>query len=168
MPDLFTHFALAYLPARATEPAASPPWRLWPTAALFCLGAILPDLVSRGPGFLGVNHYVTGALHSPAVLLLVVYLLSLLFQARVRRLVFVSLASGVGLHLLLDLLQRHIAGGDYYWFFPFSWRSFALGLFWPSDSVLAIPALVLIILLWEMACWLRRRHAAQPSEKARR
>ena len=50
MPDLFTHFALAYLPARVSEPVEQPLWQLRPAAALFCLGAVLPDLPSRGLG----------------------------------------------------------------------------------------------------------------------
>ncbi|MDZ7369938.1 MAG: hypothetical protein ONB12_02060, partial [candidate division KSB1 bacterium] len=56
--------------------------------------------------------------------------------------------AGVFCHFLLDLLQRHIGSG-YFWFFPFSWKSFEWGLFWPEDSIKWIHIWLILILAAE-------------------
>jgi hypothetical protein len=109
----------------------STPWIL--------IGTILPDILTRPFIILfpPVGWFFM-PFHTPAGLLLVSALISELFAASRRRLIFLSLTGGAGLHLFLDLFQKHSSGG-YYLFFPFSWRKFEFGLVSPEASLYLFP-----------------------------
>ena len=140
MPDLITHCSVAYLFK----------WIFRDKLALFVLGTILPDLLTRGLFliFPFLVPFLT-PLHTPLVLIFVCYFLCLFFQESIRKGVFVALLSGSYLHLLLDLFQIHIGKEEYIWFYPFSWKSYEIGLFWPETSVLTIPLWLILILVLE-------------------
>ena len=132
MPDLVTHLSVGYLVRQGTK-------RIEQMVALFYLGTILPDVLTRPVNILQPRLYwLVMPLHTPLALTLVCLLLSYLFAETVRREVFLTLLFGVYLHLFLDLFQKSI-GPAYPWLFPFSWRSFQIGLFWPEDSLVLLP-----------------------------
>ena len=123
---------------------------------LVLIGAVLPDLLARVPVILyePLVWYVM-PLHTPIVLLAVTYLIALGFPAAVRRRALGWLYFGVMLHLVADGLQRHI-GPSYWWFFPFNWWTYEVGLFWPESSFYALPLLLVAALL---QAWMMRKDA---------
>ena len=151
MPDLLTHVAASYVVAKLADGPSAKPWRLKAAGTLFCVGAVLPDVTSRGLGFvLPLSKPAKDALHTPSVVLLCCLLVAYLFEEPLRRTAFVSLSLGAGLHLLLDMLQKTVSDSlGYYWFFPFSWRTFQVPLFWPDETIFFIPVLLATILLFE-------------------
>ncbi|MFH1037319.1 MAG: metal-dependent hydrolase [PVC group bacterium] len=162
MPDLVTHVAGAYLVKKGA--------RIARYTVLFYLGALLPDLAARPLHLIWPRLLpATQALHSPVGVFLICWLLSLFFRADQRKSVFWLLFSGSMLHLLMDAGQMHLVGG-YLWLFPFSVRTFSLGLFWPEDSIRVLPYIAIIILvvlgisLWRKGGRVkaRNRHNARP------
>ena len=152
MPDLITHCSVAYL-FRFLVPKLLLGNKN--KLVLFVLGTILPDLLTRGL-FIFFPFLVTFLLpmHTPFVLIFICYFLCLFFEEGVRKGVFIALLSGSYLHLFLDFFQIHIGEEEYYWFFPFSWKSYEIGLFWPEASVFSIPFwLVLILILERSFIW---------------
>lgn len=147
MPDLVTHFCTACVTARMVR------IRFF---ALFALGVILPDLLSRPFHILfpALFWYLT-PFHSPLVCVLYCALFSLFLAPGLRLAGFFSLLAGAGLHLLFDLFQVQLCPA-YYWFFPFSWRSFWLGLFWPEQALFFLPATILLTAL--ICLMTRSRH----------
>ena len=147
MPDLSTHLAVAY-GVRQPFPALA---RYGP---VFYLGAVLPDVLTRAVYILWPQAFwLVAPLHTPVGLVLVCWLAALLFEEVWRKGAFLSLLAGVGMHFGLDLLQRHVVSA-YFPFFPLSWVSPGGGLFWPDDSLYALPFLLAGIAAWELV---RRR-----------
>lgn len=145
MPDLITHCSVAYFFK----------WIFRDKLILFILGTILPDLLTRGI-FIIFPSLVAFLLpmHTPFVLIFVCYFLCLFFEEGIRKGIFIALLSGSYLHLFLDFFQIHVGEEEYSWFFPFSWKSYEIGLFWPEASVLSIPFwLVLILVLERSFIW---------------
>lgn len=140
MPDLITHCSVAYLFRRIFRDKL----------VLFVLGTILPDLLTRGLFiiFPSLLPFLL-PMHTPFVLIFLSYFLCLFFEEGIRKGVFTALLSGSSLHLFLDFFQIHIREEEYYWFFPFSWKSYEIGLFWPEASVLTIPFWIILILVLE-------------------
>lgn len=136
MPDLLTHFVTAY---GTRELEARRRLSYW-----FLIGAVLPDVLTRPWTIVMPSSYwFTMPFHTPIGLLLVSLSISLLVAGRVRSGVFFNLLVGSYLHVVLDILQAHIAGG-YYLFFPFSWRSFEVGIMWPEDSLYLLPLWIVL------------------------
>ena len=146
MPDLFTHFASAYLPSRYQK--------FHQFDALLVLGAVLPDLISRIPILILVRLldlpvvYFLRALHTPIGLILVCYILSFLFERSMRFKSFLSLAVGSFLHLVLDLMQRQFFEGIYMPFVPFSIKTAQWGWFHYNASLLVFPLLLVLVLFF--------------------
>ncbi len=138
MPDLATHLLTSFLPPASRQ------------RRLFLLGGVIwPDLLGRSLTLLFPGNYtlywISTLLHTPLLLLLSTYLLSLITR-RNKVEFFFSWLGGVGLHLAADALQRHYRPA-YFWLFPFSFRSAEIPLFWPEESVFFIPLLLLFLLL---------------------
>jgi hypothetical protein len=141
MPDLVTHVAVAYLFTRWTM--------VLKYSSVFYVGTILPDLVTRPFYILFPNAFwAVLTLHAPIPLFFVCCLITYLFDEKLRKGIFISLASGAYLHLSLDLFQKHIEP-EFLLFFPFSWKTFEVGLFWAEDSLYAIPVFIFLILFME-------------------
>lgn len=153
MPDLLTHLAAAHLARRAyeiTQQAICPPQ----TATMFYVGSILPDLLIKPLAIIASSQNVIWFLtptHVPVGVALISYAVVMLLPEAARPRFFRLLLLGSVLHFGLDLLQKHLTAGAYYWFFPFSWWTFHLPLFWPSDSILGLPALGGLIIMAEWA-----------------
>lgn len=155
MPELITHSLVGYVVAKS--------FRKSRFVVIVLIGAVLPDVLTRvpymvlgyvGDSFASYNDFFH-SLHSPFPLLLVCLIISYLFAEEIRVKVFFGLLVGAGTHLFLDMMQRTIIGlgyqklpiAEYSWLFPFSWHSFQIGLFWPEDSLYAVPVLVPCVLL---------------------
>ncbi|MBF0187605.1 MAG: hypothetical protein HQL50_06730 [Magnetococcales bacterium] len=151
MPDLFVHYASGDILTSSTKRR---------NAALFTLGAILPDLLSRLPvnGFRLLFDWNTQVLfhplHTPFGWTLATLLIAFLLPEHGRGRAFLLLWSGALLHQTLDLMQAPFYLSSYTPLFPFSLERYHWPLFYYNDSVLIAPVLVLI--LWFLA---RRRRA---------
>ncbi|MDD5675133.1 MAG: metal-dependent hydrolase [Chitinivibrionales bacterium] len=140
MPDLATHIALGLgVGAVINNRRIIPP---------LLLGTVLPDVCSRIPSILYDKVYwYAEACHTPFVMLLWCYLLSLFFKTGVRKTMFLWMYVGVIIHLVPDALQRHVAHG-YFWFFPFSWYDPHGGFFWSEDSMVFVPFLAVAAVIF--------------------
>jgi hypothetical protein len=149
MPDLYTHTALAY--------AVPDKWRAGIPLEAFLAGAALPDVLAYVPlkllvalrWFVPVPNWLVHVFvpwHSPAVFALACFLLSFLFEQEKRKKIFLGLLGGSLFHLFIDLFQYQPDGG-YFVFYPFSLRTFQLGLihadFW---AVWAGGATILVLI----------------------
>ncbi|MBN1594027.1 MAG: hypothetical protein JW941_12360, partial [Candidatus Coatesbacteria bacterium] len=128
---------------------------------LYFVGLILPDLLGRLPMVLYKKSYwfITPG-HTPIGALIGAYLISFLFEENIRPIVFRNITIGAAFHLLLDLLQRHVTDA-YFWFFPLSWRSFEIPLFWPDRSIDIIPYLLPAVVSFHLLRWMLRRKRAR-------
>jgi len=150
MPDLATHALSVYFAryVRGIRRYFAP----------LLVGSVLPDLGRSGATVLFPQYYwAWSALHTPLVLLAVCYALAMLFVREVRRGAFVAMYAGCIAHLALDLMQRHIGDASYFWGFPFTWKSFELGWFWPETSLAVMPFLVAGAGTFELVRWRVRR-----------
>jgi len=157
MPDLVTHFTVAYC---FTRPARWARFRV-----IFYLGTILPDLITRPLYILFPSTaYYVYSLHSPIMIVIVSLLISQIFERNIRRHVLLFLLLGTALHFVLDLLQKQVLDA-YYWLFPFSWKTCNLGLFWPEDALTLLPVWVCLIIIVESTIQFRNRSSSWTSLK---
>jgi len=146
MPDLFAHFASAYLPSRHQ--------RLRQYDALLVFGAALPDLLARIPIIIFVRWldlpvvYFFRTLHTPIGVFLACYILSFLFDRSIRFKSFLSLAAGSFFHLVLDLMQQQFFEGVYMPFVPFSIKTVQWAWFHYNASLLIFPLLLVLVLFF--------------------
>jgi hypothetical protein len=168
MPDLMTHLATTHVLRRAWEQTRGNDFTER-QAALLYVGGCLPDLISRLPnivtGFLfrsGLMHVDTAVkcgdmwpcFHAPLPTMLVAYLLVILLPDTGRAYNFCLIIIASGLHFLLDALQKTFGDTGTAWFFPLSFKTASLGIFWPDEAILSLPWLAALIVAWEIM----RRH----------
>ncbi|RLC44182.1 MAG: hypothetical protein DRH70_09085 [Candidatus Coatesbacteria bacterium] len=152
MPDLVTHALVGCFTTRPRR-----------YRELFFVGLILPDLLGRLPMvFYKRSYWFISAGHTPVGILLSAYLITFLFQPRIRAVIFRNLLIGASIHLFLDMLQRHLTYA-YFWFFPFTWKSFEIPLFWPDQSIDAIPFLLVAV---GVVYLIRRRFARAQASRS--
>jgi hypothetical protein len=141
MPDLITHSAFSWLLSRSP--------RFDRFRVIFYLGTVLPDIITRPIYILSpVLQPWTTAMHTPLFMTLFCFLAAEFFVGTMRKPVRLWLLGGVWLHFFLDLFQRHIETG-YLWFFPFSWKSLEIGLFWPETPLLMTPLWLAVVAVVE-------------------
>lgn len=151
MADLITHGCVALLVKAGTGRTH---------AAAFVAGTLAPDLLCRLPALvLRELHarvgplprellYAWEPLHQPLGMVLSAFCLSMLFAVSTRRAVFLNLLGGMFLHLLVDMLQRHMGVG-YLLLFPFDHTSFEFGWIGSEATVFVAPVLApLTWLIW--------------------
>lgn len=150
MPDLFTHFAAAGLPAAFLRER-----RL---RALLIAGTFLPDIVSKGLYWVArAGEPFSSPSHSLLGLLLLCYAAAQALHLPLRRAGFACLYGGALLHLFLDLLKENLGIGSLRPFLPFSPASVELGWIPTEDVVLLLPLDVGVLLLtWLLERRLRR------------
>ncbi len=156
MPDLMTHLLVPYTLGRLSLKGRQ-------NLALLCLGAVLPDLFSRVPAIvLGKTQaaWVFSAFHTPAGVLVLCLGAAFLFPREIRKSCLGWLLAASGVHFFLDLLQKTVLAGNYYWFFPLSFKRFQIELFWPDESVYAVPVLLVLALAAEF--YIRRQRKKEP------
>jgi hypothetical protein len=160
MPDLVTHMASGLLFGAGLNRHRYTPGLV--------IGACLPDLLGRVPGFSltylrdwGLDSWETilngvGFLHLPLGLLPATVLIAWLAKRGERFTAWWPLAVGGALHLLLDACQLHW-GESYAWVYPISTWEWEAGLMGSEATIWYAPGfLALSVLLW------RLRHAAWP------
>lgn len=149
MPDLVTHLAAAYF---LKVPRGWARFRV-----PFYLGAILPDVLTRSVVILyPPSDRAVYSVHTPVVSVVLCLLAAQFFEKKIRPGVRVNLLMGITLHFGLDFLQRHVIS-TYYWFFPLSFKTFELGLFWPEDSLKLVPLWLVLIAVVETAIHIKKR-----------
>ena len=150
MPDTLTHLLIAIPIGRWFFQR---PWRY-----IFYLGAVLPDLLSRGLSGLFQNsrdYFVP--LHTPTGLIIFAILFASFFERRYFGKTFFYISMGFAFHFIPDALQYHLYGGAYLWFFPFSWRTYYGGFFDPIASLYFLPVLLMSIFFIEMRTFSRAK-----------
>ncbi len=167
MADLVTHALSAVVCRGSRSPDGALMWLL--------TGVILPDLLARAPGvglkvlqdqgllaglsirdswiYLGFNFP-----HTPIGIVLVSLLVAIVLPrwvvgSQTRGQVAYWLCLGGGLHLVVDLLQKHLKPG-YFLFYPFSTQAFEFGLIRSDGSALFLPVLFFVSLVL-LGPWLR-------------
>jgi len=153
VPDALAHIAAADLAGRCRSREV----------AHLLLGAILPDLLSRPAARIvpPALEWAVEGLHAPFVVLLIAiaYLLIALPQAR-RKAAGGALLFGALTHYVLDAFQIQVVPA-YYWLFPFSWKTGKVDLFWPEQSLYAIPVLVGAVAAVRIGRWWKARRAGR-------
>ena len=132
MPDLFTHFVAARVPAGFLRDRRY--------QALMVLGTFLPDLVAKGlywimqarDGFGDPSHSILG-------IILLSYVVTLFLEEGLRRPGFWLLTAGGLIHVLVDLLKDNQGVGSARLFLPFSIRGVEFGWIDPENVVMLIP-----------------------------
>jgi hypothetical protein len=166
VPDLVTHVVSAYLvrrPGEVFRPSESDA----DGRALFYMGVMLPDLLSR-PWYIlfpSVHDWVF-AFHTPAGMVAVAGLLASRFEKPLRQTAFRLLAAGGVLHFLLDCLQKQVTPNNF-WLFPFSYRNFGIGLFWAGEAVRLVPLWLGSCVLFEIGLRLVRSRTARTANESR-
>jgi len=164
-----THLATTHLLRRTWEYTQGKEFTPQQAASLY-VGGCLPDFISRMPGVVtGLLHtagsisrgtyissqYVLESFHAPIPVAIAAYFLALLLPETGRSRHFMLLAVASALHFLLDGLQTTLGATSEAWLFPFSWMSWHLNLFWPDQSILALPWLGTVIIILELYRWRR-------------
>ncbi|RJQ27178.1 hypothetical protein C4565_05615 [Candidatus Parcubacteria bacterium] len=162
MPDAATHILVPLSLIRLTEITVNKELISAPVRYIFALGCIFPDLIDKSIPYsfkyliqLGEKFYLIEEnkysplewefLHTPFILLIVVYLFCFIFDAKLREKVFLSIAAGVGIHLIFDLLQGKICDVGYLWFFPFSfYKPTIVTLFYDDQTIILVPLFFII------------------------
>jgi hypothetical protein len=148
--DLLVHVASAFAAAR--------PLRDGRLRSILYLGACFPDLLYKGLLYLGqAPNWLCEPTHSPLGLLAYCYAAALLFEEAWRKRAFAALLGGSYLHVLFDLGKNYMGSGVILWAFPFSMEAVELGWYYGEDTVLFMPFAAGVIVLLELAGWLRRR-----------
>jgi membrane-bound metal-dependent hydrolase YbcI (DUF457 family) len=152
MADLFTHLASARLPAAFVRDRR--------IAALLVIGTFLPDLVSKGLYWiLRCSDNFETPTHTLVGVALISYAASLMVEERLRRLGFAALLAGGVIHIAVDLLKDNMGTGSSRLLYPFSPRSYELGLIDPLDVVFLAP--FNIVILWAAWSIERKRRVQQ-------
>ena len=161
MADLLTHVAAAYVPSRFV--VRDPRVR-----ALACLGACLPDVLTRAGFFVVVPGGTTlhDVLHTPAAAALTSLAIALLVERTLRAKAFAALVFGGLTHLAVDAGKMSFDTGGVMWGFPFTRARWEWGLYVPEHTVyLMAPALLAILLAFALG---RRLDARRDASRERR
>jgi len=139
MPDWTTHVLLAW--SLATILGFRFKQFSQKNVAIVILGALIPDiyklnLVLDSFGF-NVQSFLT-PIHLPIGSLLIAAIISLFFIE--KRLIFLFLAIGIGIHYVLDLL---LFSGGMEIFYPFSTLKFQIGIISVTDLNITILSIIL-------------------------
>ncbi|MBI2899106.1 MAG: hypothetical protein HYY17_02910 [Planctomycetes bacterium] len=150
MADLVTHYLTARIPAARLSR---------PIQAAFVVGALLPDVVGKFlDRALQTSMRFDVPSHTVLGLALYAYAACFLFEERVRRGAWLALWLGGLLHVFVDLLKDTMGSASSAFFlFPFTARSFELGLYEPLHAVWSVPVAVVFAASWE---WFARRRGA--------
>jgi hypothetical protein len=141
MPDLISHAASVYI----FRDLFSKLRVCKSTFVLILLGAILPDVISRGAMVLAPAFYFPAQFfHTPLACLLQTIFISCFFVREQRLQTFNAITLGWIIHQCLDLFQFSLDEGGYYVFWPFYHHPVRLGLFWVEDWPIVAVGMVLV------------------------
>ena len=158
MPDLATHALLSFAGIRVyglvNRKRSLDPAMIY----LFVMGNVFPDLLDKTMPYalhylypdttIGISLFY---LHTPAMLLISIYMFSLFFEEVYRKKTFLVLTTGGGFHLVLDMLQGNVCGTGYMWFFPFSSvKPEVMNLFYDDTTTPLIPLFMVFVAVVEL------------------
>jgi hypothetical protein len=125
MPDTFSHIAIPALFSRFFKNPLSSPMVL--------IGAVLPDYLREFIKFMFPASLFPAVypFHSLLGIFCVSLFASSLFVKSFRRSIFISLIIGQLVHLIFDLFQFYLNGGQLYLLLPY-WKSYQIGIY--SDT----------------------------------
>lgn len=165
MPDLATHVLTPLICLHFLEIIRKKRLLLSYTRYIFALGCILPDLIDKSIpysisflytygvylGLLEKNDFYFPSfefLHSPFCLIILIYIISQLFHEEYRKNIFILIAIGTLIHLILDMIQGNSCGIGYLWYFPFSLdKSDILTLFYDEQTVPLVPIFLITFIM---------------------
>lgn len=118
--------------------------------SLVVLGSLLPDMLGKlsllnlftkvPEGFF---FWITVPFHTPIGLLLMTLIICPIFKYNQKK-VFSLITTGWVLHLLADLTNKHLVYSPMFLLFPFSWKTYELGILWPEEYLLVLVPLFII------------------------
>lgn len=149
MPNTLAHLGVQSLLTRRLISGADVKW--------IYIGCVIPDvpwIFQRAFWFLKLNFdryevFLYSGIQSSLCFCLILSGALALTTKRVNK-VFLILAVGSLLHLLLDASQLKWANGVLLWA-PFSWKLTSYGLYWPESivaGVLSLTGLIYVLLMW--------------------
>jgi len=152
MPDLITHTVAAYIIRKRSIST--------PDLLLYLFGAMLPDLATR-PFMIMFppTRYFFHTFHTPVAMMLIIYLISQLFEDSIKYRVMKLLSFGVLTHFFLDFFQASVGARGYSWFFPFTYWDLNFGLFWPEDSISVLPIVLGVFLVDFIYTYLKNKRS---------
>jgi hypothetical protein len=152
MPDLFSHLAVARLPAAFVADR-----RL---AALLVVGTFLPDIAAKGLLWvLRVPDTYEFPTHTLLGVLLISYIGALFLEETLRTRGFLALGAGCLIHVGVDLLKLSFDVGGQYFLYPFSMWHVNAGWIDPVNFAVLFPIdLALLGLAW----FIERRRSRVP------
>lgn len=121
--------------------------------SLVVLGSLLPDLVTKFHLINIFRVFPQGLLdpffvifHTPIMVFLLALIIAPFFRLN-QKLVIGLISLGWITHILSDLTNKHLLFGQSFLLFPFSWRQFEIGLFWPDQYYLVLIPLLIVYLV---------------------
>lgn len=156
MADLFVHYSIGHTGGKFLHDKR--------IRVIFYVGNFLPDIVFKTfCYFTNSPTWYCEPSHSPLVLLVICYSITLLFQEELRKNVFWALVIGSYLHIIIDSFKSYMGSGVILWIFPFSMNRIEFGWYHPDETIyLIIPAVVLIAIA-EFLGFILKRNSAVPN-----
>lgn len=153
MPDLITHVLIGLIVCELFNIKRK---------SLIILGSVLPDLVLKLSllGFfidipMKEIKWLLIPFHTPSGLILVTIILILFFRVNHRNYVeyaknFLFISLGWMLHLAADLTNKEVFINQMLLFYPFSWKSYELNIFWSNQYwyLLIISLIIYVAILF--------------------
>lgn len=126
----------------------------------FYLGTFYPDILYKSLFHITkTSDYALIPIHTPIGIFFCCYLLTMLFEERLRWSIFISLYLGSLLHILVDMLKYNLGLGSSALLFPFTTDGYEFGLYSGEDIVYLLPLNLVIIVALELVA--RRRKNVQ-------
>ncbi len=118
------------------------------------IGTVMPDLMKPMIRWVSpAEKWWFFPLHSPVFLLILMYAAAMMFHEKDRPIVYRGLLTGAFIHLSIDMLQDSVVS-SYFLFFPFSFKTFTVGLFSPEAPLQWVPILAIVVMT---LYWIRRK-----------
>jgi len=122
--------------------------------SIIMLGSVIPDLLTKPILnillYLGYPWRIVGWLQMPFHTflggLLIALFLTLFFQPKRRKSIFLTFVVMLSFHLLLDSLHIYYSCGNLF-LFPFSWMRTELPLFWSDYDYVFLPFLIVLFFI---------------------
>ncbi len=128
------------------------------------IGTVMPDLMKPMIRWVSLpEKWWFFPLHSPVFLLIFMYAAAMLFHEKDRPIIYGGLLTGAFIHLSIDLFQDSVIS-SYFLFFPFSFRTFTIGLFPPEAPLRWIPVFVIAVITLH---WVKRKFLKDPPAPGR-
>ena len=148
MPDCFTHVVFGLLLCEVFTIKHK---------SLVILGCLLPDIGNLLNLLLNYKFsWFLQPLSTPIGVILLSASIGFLFNIEYKRAVSLLLL-GAGSHLILDFTVRRFEEGILF-LFPFSWRQYNFGLYWPEQFYLPLLFSIILLAIYKFKPMLNEKH----------